>query len=113
MKTIIAGGRDITDYQLVVDAIAASGFNITEVVSGKAQGVDSLGERYAKERTIPVIECPAQWDRFGKMAGPFRNRQMAQQAEALVLVWDGRSKGSRNMLKQAQEFGLKIYEKRI
>ena len=43
MKVIIAGSRNFTDYKVLQDAIKNSGFKITEVVSGGAKGVDSLG----------------------------------------------------------------------
>ncbi len=43
MKTIIAGSRSIHDYALVVSAVARCGWRITEVLSGAAQGVDTLG----------------------------------------------------------------------
>ena len=47
MKVIIAGSRDITDYSLVCRAISESKFDITEVISGTARGVDTLGEKWA------------------------------------------------------------------
>ena len=53
MRVIIAGSRVIKDYELVKKAIVDSKFDITEVVCGMASGVDSLGERYAKEHDIP------------------------------------------------------------
>ena len=69
MKVIIAGSRDIIDYQLVVDTIKESNFIITEVVCGEASGVDSLGKKWAIENNIPVKSFPAKWNKFGKSAG--------------------------------------------
>lgn len=109
MKTIIAGGRDITDYNLVLDAVHASSFDITEIVSGGARGVDQLGERIGREFNIPVKVFPADWDTHGKRAGPIRNAQMADYAEALIAVWDGQSRGTANMIQQATKKGLKVY----
>lgn len=111
MKTIIAGSRTITDYLTVVAAITASGFHITEVVSGKEpKGVDALGERWAMLEGIPIKAFPADWDTYGRPAGQIRNRQMARYADALILVWDGQSKGSTGMLRYAKEMGLEIFE---
>jgi hypothetical protein len=112
MKTIIAGSRDITDTNTLLLAIADSGWKseITEVVCGKARGVDTLGEQWAKSHGIPVKEFPADWETHGKSAGPKRNRQMAEYAEALILVWDGKSRGSANMLQEAKKRGLKIHQ---
>jgi predicted Rossmann fold nucleotide-binding protein DprA/Smf involved in DNA uptake len=109
MKTIIAGCRDVNDYNAVVEAVRDSEFQITEVVSGKAAGVDTLGERWAQENGIPVKEFPADWDRYGKRAGPIRNRQMAEYAEALIAVWDEKSAGTMNMISIAMDLGLLVY----
>ncbi len=47
---------------------------------------------------IPVKEMPADWNRYGNSAGPMRNRQMAEYADAAVIIWDGYSRGTRNMV---------------
>ena len=98
MKVIIAGTRDVTDYKLVVDTITRSGYNITEVVSGCATGVDRLGEQWARANDINVKEMPANWTLYGKSAGPRRNKDMAEYADAAVIIWDGKSAGTRNMI---------------
>jgi len=109
MKTIIAGTTTIKDFDVVKAAIEKSGFEISEVVSGSARGVDSLGELWAKRRNIPVTRFPAEWSRYGRSAGPIRNRQMAEYAEALIAVWNGRSRGTRDMIRQARRNGLKVF----
>jgi hypothetical protein len=109
MRVIIAGSRHITDYSVVEAAVAQAGFEITEVVHGCAAGVDALGKRYADEHSIPVKDFPADWDNLGKRAGPVRNWQMAQYADALILVWDLVSPGSKDMLGHAERRKLKIY----
>ena len=108
MKVIIAGGRDITDYNLVLSAIQESEFEITEVISGMASGVDELAVRYAKENNLPLQEFWAEWNFYGKSAGPIRNRQMASSADALIAIWDGKSRGTKNMIDEATKKGLKI-----
>ena len=110
MKTIIAGSRTITNYDTVLEAILASGFKVTEVVSGGASGVDSLGELYAFEMdSVKLKRFPANWSLYGKKAGPIRNQEMADYAEALIAVWDGESTGTKDMIERAQEKGLQVY----
>lgn len=109
LKVIIAGSRTIEDYSLVCRAIEKSGFQVKEVVSGTARGVDRLGEKWAAFNKIPVKSFPADWDKHGKAAGPIRNRQMAEYADALVCLWDGKSKGSKHMIDIANELGLAVY----
>lgn len=105
MKTIIAGSRYIEDMDLLTKAIEQSGYEIEEVVSGGASGVDLLGENWAAMFGIPVMRFPADWEQYGKSAGPMRNAQMAAYADALVAVWDGKSLGTRHMILTMRQCG--------
>lgn len=114
-KVIVAGSRHFTDYIFVKSVLNHYLSNQTdvEIVSGCAQGVDKLGEQYAKENGLPVKRFPADWNTYGRAAGPIRNKQMAEYADALILFWNGSSPGSKNMLKNAKEMNLKIHEIKI
>ncbi len=125
MKVIIAGSRSIISYVAVIDAIIKSNFDVSEIVSGRARGVDELGELYAKNHDIPIKEFPADWDnltapgaivkknRYGKEynvnAGFARNAEMAKYADALIAVWDGKSPGTFQMIREAEKAGLQVY----
>ncbi len=111
MKIIIAGSRTITDYYIVKNAINVSNTAIkaTEIVCGMASGVDLLGKRWAEENNIPIKEFPADWERFGKSAGYKRNEEMAEYADALLAIWDKKSRGTKHMIDLARKHGLKIY----
>jgi hypothetical protein len=106
MKTIIAGSRGINDYLKIKEAIAKSGITITEVVSGGARGVDQLGERYAKENNIPIKQFIPNWNKHGKAAGFLRNAEMVEYAEAAIIVWDGKSRGSKHTYDLSLQKGL-------
>lgn len=111
MKVIIAGSRHLLINSRTIDGIVkASGFEITEVVSGHCRGIDTDGEYWARRHEIPTKLFPADWKQWGKSAGPIRNNEMAQYAEALILIWDGRSKGSFDVLNRAKQYHLKIHE---
>ena len=125
MKVIIAGSRDINEYLLIVSAIQESNFDITEIVSGGARGVDSLAEKYAKENKIPFKKVIAYWNdidlpgvqvktnnsgqKYNVLAGIWRNREMALYGDALIAIWDGKSRGTKNMIDEAKKKNLKIY----
>ncbi len=99
MKLIIAGSRDIYDYTLIKDYIDSQcKFDITEIVSGTCSGVDTCGERYAKEHNIKLTKFPANWTKYGKAAGPIRNQSMALYADVAIVIHHTCSKGSMNML---------------
>ena len=109
MKTIIAGSRDGVTLDAVKCAFDACGWNVTSVVSGTARGADQMGELVAKDKGISVHRFPADWDKYGKSAGYKRNVQMAENAEALIAVWDGKSRGTGHMIDIAKSKGLRVY----
>ncbi len=109
MRTIIAGSRHINDEAVVLAAAEAAPWEITEVVCGGAAGVDSIGAKLARERNVPVKMFPADWGKHGRAAGPIRNREMADYAQALVAVWDGLSRGTKNMIDEARARGLTVH----
>jgi hypothetical protein len=119
MKIIIAGSRTIID-KIKVNPFIDDGLKYLvpygsecEIVSGRARGVDNIGEEYAKRLMLPLKIFPADWGKYGKRAGYLRNKQMAEYADALILIWDGKSRGSKMMLELAKQHKLRIYEQVI
>ena len=109
-KIIVAGGRNFSDrgflrYKLdqLTSCIPSDRL---EIVSGGARGADSLGEEWATERGVKVTKFEAEWGRHGRKAGPIRNRQMAEYADALVAFPGGR--GTMNMIETAKGFRLDV-----
>lgn len=105
MKIVIAGSRSIVDYELLKSVIARSNFLITEVVCGGARGVDSLGAKYASEKGLPCSMFRADWGRFGKAAGMYRNSDMADYADGGLILWDGESRGTLDMIDKLRRLG--------
>lgn len=110
-RCIIAGGRSykFTPEDIAaLDALAGT-INPTEIVSGGAPGADSEGEKWAKAHGLPVHRFPANWRTLGIAAGPVRNQQMAEYADALIVFPGGR--GTADMIRRAKQAGLKIYRR--
>lgn len=101
LRTIIAGSRDITNGWALQAAIDSCPWIIGRVVCGGARGVDRMGELWAQYHGIPIDYYPADWKRYGNSAGPKRNVDMANNADALIAVWDNISWGTRHMINQA------------
>ena len=116
MKVIIAGSRTIVpSSSLISKAIKDSGFNVTEIVSGGAEGVDLSAQMYCMDRGIRTsgdnFYVPSWvWDVLGKKAGPLRNQAMAKYADAAIVIWTGQSPGSRNMINQMKQLGKPVFE---
>lgn len=82
---------------------------MTEVVGGGAFGVDQAGERLAKSKGLPIDRYDADWNKYGRRAGPMRNLVMADKAEALIAFHKNASRGTQNMIEIAQKTGLKVF----
>lgn len=116
MKLIIAGSRDLqltlTQLDDILEKLNVPIKQITEVVSGVAKGIDSLGECWAECRPDPlsIKQFPADWSTHGRAAGPIRNKQMAEYADmAVVIMRKGGSRGSQNMIQTMINLNKPVY----
>jgi hypothetical protein len=109
MKLIIAGGRNqhlsLVDRQHIRRFVAHR--NVSEIVTGGANGVDYEAGQLAKELGIPVVVFQAEWS-LGKFAGPKRNRDMAQYADAVMLFPGG--SGTASMAVEAYEADIEVID---
>ena len=108
MRTIIAGSRGFSDYTRLEKELLPFADTITTVLSGMAGGVDQLGVRWALEHNKTIERYPADWERFGKAAGPLRNLRMAEKAEMLIAFWDKQSRGTQHMIETAIKKELEV-----
>lgn len=119
MRLVIAGSRSFNDYikleNTINEFIRSNNIDTDklEIITGMAKGADILGERYAINHAIRLVRFPAKWDKYGKRAGFLRNEEMAKYAMydhgTLFVFWDGRSHGTKNMLKQGHKYHLEIH----
>ena len=111
-KVIIAGCRDFDDYELLKekcdDFLQDEKKEDVIIISGHASGTDALGERYAQERGFQLETYPADWKAHGRAAGSIRNARMASAANLLIAFWDGKSRGTKNMIETAKNHNLKV-----
>ena len=117
-RVVIAGCRDYNNYNEAKTYIAFCLSNIRKendivILSGCASGADAIGEQYAKENGFKVEKYPADWDAFGKSAGPKRNKQMAEVCDYVICFWDKKSPGTRSMIEYARKYNKPIRIKTI
>ena len=116
MKLIIAGCRDFNDEHIIYEGIDCF---INEygkpdlIIEGGASGVDRIAGDYARENDIPLMVFPADWNKYGRAAGPIRNGEMAKHGTHLLAFWDGKSRGTKNMIETAKKHGLIISYVRV
>jgi len=109
-RVIVAGGRDFFNYQLLesrLNKILSQKENVV-IVSGMANGADSLGIRYAREHNLLISYFPALWSQNGNRAGFIRNEEMAKNADACVCFWDGKSTGTKHMIDTAETMKIAL-----
>lgn len=114
MKLIIAGSRNLkVNPGLIGELLDQFRLKPEEIVSGDAEGIDTSACQYALKRNISVVHFKPDYATFyenPKYAPIARNQQMAEYADALLLIWDGQSKGSANMRSQMYSKGKSVYE---
>ena len=110
VRVIVAGGRNFipseNDERWLITMLKA--LEATHVISGCAKGADTFGETIAKKLKLPIMQYPADWNKFGKSAGYKRNIQMADNADALIVFEGG--KGTAMMIDIARKKGLKTIQ---
>jgi len=112
-KVIIAGSRGVSSseqFDFVSKKLSFLFQNhdskSIEIVSGGARGADKLGEKFAKANNYAIKQFLPDWNKLGRKAGYVRNDTMAKYADACVVFWDGKSKGSSHMITLANRQGL-------
>lgn len=111
LNIIIAGSRGINDREVLKKAVKSSPFegNISRITVGMARGVDTMAYNYAMISGYKISEFPAQWDKYGKVAGYYRNKEMGESADGLIAIWDLKSRGTLSMIKIMNELGKPVH----
>jgi hypothetical protein len=110
MKVLVTGGRDFTHSGTVFAAldVVHEEVTITVLIHGNARGADNLGALWAEKRGVRARRFKANWNKFGKAAGPMRNQQMINEGKPdLVVAFPG-GRGTEDMIKRAQHHNIPV-----
>ena len=110
MRVLVYGGRDFTNQKLgfkALDQLHAE-FGFTVVIDGVARGADTIGYNWAQLRNLPSDRYPANWSKYGRSAGPIRNKQMLDEGKPDIGVAFPGGAGTSNMTKQLLEAGVLV-----
>lgn len=114
-KLIVAGGRDFKDYPRLSAEIYAYAERpemvgkAISIVNGGARGADRCGWQFTINQNVKRHDFPADWDRYGKRAGFIRNHAMGDFADGLLAFWDGKSRGTRDMIQYMHKLGKDVH----
>jgi hypothetical protein len=108
---LVCGGRDFVDERLLYRVLdrrhAMAPFS--KLVHGNARGADSMAARWATDRAVPVVGYPAQWDLYGRSAGPRRNAQMLElEKPDLVIAFPTGGPGTADMIGKAHTANIRV-----
>lgn len=112
---LVVGSRTFNNYELMrakLDEIL-NGRKDVVIVSGGANGADSLAEKYASERGYAMAIFRAEWNKYGKSAGYKRNAKMHEyisrfEERICVAFWDGISRGTQHNFSLAERYGTRL-----
>ena len=108
MRVLVCGGRDYADADYL--RCVLSELPVTVLIEGEAPGADTLARLWAQRRGILIDRYPADWDRYGKAAGPIRNQQMLDEGKPdLVVAFPG-GHGTADMVRRARAAGIAVTE---
>jgi hypothetical protein len=99
MKLLIAGSRSIADFDLSPYIPP----EVDTVISGGACGIDRMAEEYADSHRLSKYILRPRYDLYGRAAPLKRNEQMVDLADAVLIIWDGCSKGTQHTLKYTKK----------
>ena len=99
IKLLIAGSRTIREFDLT-DYVPS---NTTLIISGGAQGIDSIAEQFANEYRISKLILLPRYNLFGKAAPLKRNETMIDFADEVLVIWDGISRGTKYTIDYARK----------
>ena len=107
MRLLICGDRNWSDGFSIREILEK--FRPDVVIEGCANGADKLAGIAGEELGIEVLRFPADWQKYGRSAGPIRNSQMLKEGNPDVVVGFHykieESKGTRDMLTRAKKAG--------
>ncbi len=112
MRIVVAGCRDYDNYEEAEAYIDQHIKNIKEkivVVSGGCRGADRCGERYAERHGLLTEKYLPNWERYGRAAGPIRNREMVKNCDIILCFRDGKSRGTNSLIRLAKQLKRPIH----
>lgn len=112
-RVAVVGCREYSNYEQASKYISYCIESIRKkynliFVSGGCRGADRAGERFALENGFAAECYPADWKTYGRAAGPIRNEKIAQLSDYIICFWDGKSKGTKSMIKYARKYNKPI-----
>ena len=112
MRVLVCGGRYYKNKARVYEELhhLASQHGWLTIIQGGASGADWLAAAWAREYYHGLISVPAEWNKYGKSAGPIRNKRMLICTKPnMVLAFPG-GHGTADMVSRARITAVPVVE---
>lgn len=107
-RIVVTGGREYADMDVVRHAFDSLLIGTSDtIVNGGCRGADELCRLIAVERGVNVETMKADWNRYGRSAGPIRNSQMIASKPDIVMAFPG-GRGTSNCVNLARDAKIPI-----
>ncbi len=111
MRVLFCGDRNWTDPGSIYIDMCDLPLD-TVIVTGGAKGADTIACDTAERLGLTVEVFEAQWDVWGRAAGPMRNTKMLDSGIDKVFAYHNNlseSKGTKNCVSQAIKRGIEVF----
>ena len=111
MKILICGDRHWSNRASIYKSLVVFRDMSVTVVHGGAKGADTIGGEAAESLGFKTIVYPADWNKYGRLAGPIRNKQMLDEQPDIVLAFHDnieQSKGTKHMVSIARKARIEV-----
>lgn len=109
MNIGVVGSRSFSNYKYMKKILDVYCVKSSKIISGGADGADTLAIQYAKKNGIDYEEFFPEWNRYGLSAGFIRNKTIVENSDVIIAFWDGRSKGTAHTIRLAKEAEIPVY----
>ena len=80
----------------------------TMIITGGANGIDTLAEKYADKKHLSKLILRPQYKIYGRYAPLKRNEEMIELCDIVLVIWDGHSKGTKHTISYADKIGKRL-----
>ena len=106
MKLAVIGSRSFDNFELLNKEIISLNTEIIQIISGGAQGADSLAEKWSIQNNVKITVIKPDWLKYGKGAGIKRNEEIIKNCDFCIAFWDGKSKGTTSSIKFCKKYSI-------
>lgn len=111
LRVLVCGDRNWSDETMIQLALSTLPSD-TVVIEGEARGADRLARKVAERLGMTILPFPADWERYGRAAGPIRNQQMLDEGRPnIVFAFHDdldHSRGTADMVRRAKKANVSV-----